>query len=49
VIDLPAEIRLNHHMEVTGNILAEEGAEKLKLFFEKRRKTATKRHADERC
>lgn len=49
VIDLPAEIRLNHHMQVTGNILAQEGAGKLKLFFEKRRKTATKRHADESC
>jgi tRNA(adenine34) deaminase len=34
---------------VTGNILAEEGAGKLKLFFEKRRKTAAKRHADESC
>ena len=46
VIDLPAEIRLNHHMQVTGNILAEEGAGKLKLFFGKRRKTATKRNAE---
>jgi tRNA(adenine34) deaminase len=53
VIDLPAEIRLNHHMRVTGNILSEEGAGKLKLFFEKRRKTAAKRMlmrvADENC
>lgn len=49
VIDLPAEIRLNHHMQVTGNILAEEGAGKLKLFFEKRRKTTAKRHANESC
>jgi tRNA(adenine34) deaminase len=49
VIDLPAEIRLNHHMQVTGNILAEEGAGKLKRFFEKRRKTAAKSHADESC
>lgn len=45
VIDLPAEMRLNHHMQVTGNILAEEGAGKLKLFFGKRRKTAAKRNA----
>ncbi|MEO8991360.1 MAG: tRNA adenosine(34) deaminase TadA [Nitrosospira sp.] len=49
VIDLPAELRLNHHMQVTGNILAEEGAGKLKRFFEKRRKTAMKRHADGSC
>ena len=49
VIDLPAEIRLNHHMQVAGNVMAEEGGEKLKLFFEKRRKTATKHHLDENC
>lgn len=40
VIDLPAELRLNHHMQVTGNVLAEEGAERLKHFFSERRKTA---------
>ena len=39
VIDLTAELRLNHHMQMTGGILAEEGSGKLKQFFEKRRKT----------
>ena len=38
VIDLTAELRLNHHMQVTGGVLAEEGSGKLKQFFEKRRK-----------
>ena len=42
VIDLPAELRLNHHMQVTGNVLAEEGAARLKHFFSERRKTAIK-------
>ena len=42
VIDLPAELRLNHHMQVTGNVLAEEGAARLKHFFSERRKTAMK-------
>ncbi|SEK58620.1 tRNA adenosine(34) deaminase TadA [Nitrosovibrio tenuis] len=40
VIDLPAEMRLNHHMQVTGSILAEEGGNRLKHFFSERRKTA---------
>lgn len=44
VINLPAEMRLNHHVQVTGNVLAEEGGGKLKLFFEKRRKTAAVRY-----
>jgi tRNA(adenine34) deaminase len=39
VIDLTAELRLNHHMQMTSGILAEEGSGKLKQFFEKRRKT----------
>src|SRR5687768_17654841 len=38
VIDLTAELRLNHHMQITRGILAEEGSGKLKQFFEKRRK-----------
>ena len=38
VIDLPAESRLNHHMRVTGNVLAEEGGGRLKQFFAERRK-----------
>lgn len=41
VIDLTAELRLNHHMQMTGGILAEEGGGKLKRFFEKRRKIRT--------
>lgn len=40
VIDLPQEIRLNHHMQVTGNVLAEEGSRRLKQFFAERRKVA---------
>jgi tRNA(adenine34) deaminase len=39
VIDLTAELRLNHHMQMTRGILAEEGSGKLKQFFEKRRRT----------
>ena len=42
VINLPAELRLNHHMQVTGNVLAEEGGARLKHFFSERRKTTTK-------
>ena len=47
VIDLPAEIRLNHHMQVTGSVLAEEGSSRLKQFFAERRKVASERSADE--
>ena len=47
VIDLPAEIRLNHHMQVTGSVLAEEGGSRLKQFFAERRKVASERSADE--
>ncbi len=43
VIDLPAEMRLNHHLQVTGSILAEEGASRLKQFFAQRRKLAAER------
>lgn len=39
VIDLTSELRLNHHLQMTSGILAEEGSGKLKQFFEKRRKT----------
>lgn len=38
VIDLPKEGRLNHHMQVIGNVLAEEGGGRLKQFFAGRRK-----------
>ena len=47
VIDLPAEIRLNHHMQVTGSILAEEGGSRLRQFFAERRKLASERSAGE--
>jgi tRNA(adenine34) deaminase len=40
VINLPAEDRLNHHMQVTGNVLAEECATMLKQFFAGRRTIA---------
>ena len=38
VIDLPAETRLNHHMQVVSGILAEEAGMLLKHFFAQRRK-----------
>jgi tRNA(adenine34) deaminase len=49
VIDLPAEARLNHHMQVTGNVLAEEGSGRLKQFFAERRKMTMEQCADENC
>ena len=39
VIDLPAETRLNHHMQVNGGVLADEASAMLKQFFAARRKT----------
>ena len=38
VIDLPAEARLNHHMQVSGGVLAEQASTMLKQFFAARRK-----------
>ncbi len=38
VINLPAETRLNHHLQMTGGVLAEETGKLLKQFFAKRRK-----------
>src|SRR6187551_2867745 len=38
VIDLSAELRLNHHTQVIGGVLAEEAESKLKHFFALRRK-----------
>jgi tRNA(adenine34) deaminase len=38
IIDLPAETRLNHHMMVTGGIMAQEASDMLKQFFSERRK-----------
>lgn len=40
VIDLAAEKRLNHHAQVSGGILAEEGGRKLSDFFRRRRSSA---------
>lgn len=37
VIDLPAEVRLNHHAEVTGGVLAGECGGLLSQFFAQRR------------
>ena len=37
VIDLPTETRLNHHLQVTGGILATEASQMLKKFFVQRR------------
>lgn len=42
VINLPAEERLNHHMQVTGNVLAEECAGTLRQFFADRRRVGMK-------
>jgi tRNA(adenine34) deaminase len=43
VIDLPAELRLNHHTQVIGGVLAEEAESKLKHFFASRRKQGLRR------
>jgi len=42
VIDLPAETRLNHHLQVAAGIMAPEASALLKQFFAQRRK-ATER------
>ena len=47
MVDLPAEIRLNHHLQVSGGVLAEEGGGKLKRFFAERRKLSSERIAHE--
>ena len=44
IIDLTAELRLNHHTQVLGGVLAEEAESKLKQFFLLRRKQGL-RHA----
>ncbi len=41
-INLPAETRLNHHMQVNGGVLAAEASAMLKQFFAARRKTRGK-------
>lgn len=40
VINLPAEARLNHHLQVAAGIMAPEASALLKQFFAQRRKTA---------
>lgn len=40
VIDLPAETRLNHHLQVAAGVLAPKASALLKQFFAQRRKTA---------
>jgi tRNA(adenine34) deaminase len=42
VLNLPAEERLNHHLQVTGNVLAEECAGVLRRFFANRRRVGMK-------
>ena len=37
VLNLPAETRLNHHLEVTGGVLAHEASGLLKQFFIRKR------------
>lgn len=40
VLNLPAEVRLNHHATFTGGVLVEECSAMLKAFFAERRKRA---------
>ena len=42
VIDLPAETRLNHHLQVAAGIMAPEASALLKQFFAQRRKTSVR-------
>lgn len=44
VIDLPAEGRLNHHVQVASGVLAEECARMLRQFFADRRRTGMNAH-----
>lgn len=37
VLNLPAETRLNHHLEVCGGVLADEASKLLKQFFIRKR------------
>jgi tRNA(adenine34) deaminase len=39
VVDLPAETRLNHHLQVDAGIMALEASALLKRFFAQKRKT----------
>ena len=40
ILDLPAEKRLNHHLEVANGLLAEESGRLLKQFFQRKRELA---------
>lgn len=40
VINLPAEVKLNHHAIFAGGVLAEECSEMLKAFFREKRQTS---------
>lgn len=40
ILDLPAEERLNHHLEVANGLLAEESGQLLKQFFQRKRELA---------
>ncbi len=44
IIDLPAEVRLNHHLQVDSGILAAEASTLLKQFFAQKRKTTGQNH-----
>ncbi|GKS68533.1 tRNA-adenosine deaminase [Nitrosomonas sp. PY1] len=48
VINLPLESRLNHHLQVTGGILASEASTLLKDFFVQRRSTSERCHHENR-
>ncbi len=48
VINLPLESRLNHHLQVTGGILASEASTLLKDFFVQRRGTSGRCHHENR-
>lgn len=48
VINLPLESRLNHHLQVTGGILASEASTLLKGFFVQRRSTSGQCHHENR-
>lgn len=48
VINLPLESRLNHHLQVTGGVLASEASALLKDFFVQRRGTSGRCHHENR-
>ena len=44
VIDLPAETRLNHHLQVTAGMMAPQASALLKHFFAQKRKATGRSH-----